>query len=46
MDPAAYTIPQIYKGKPRVTATDENGDATATEEVKCREPDHYMEPIG
>lgn len=44
VNPAAYTIPQIYKGAPKVT-TDANGDVTATQEVKCREPDHYAEPI-
>jgi len=45
VNPAAYTIPQIYKGKP-IETTNEDGDVIAKQEVKCREPDHYMEPIG
>lgn len=42
LQPEGYSIPQIYKGKPRVI-DEETGE---TEEVICREPDHYTSPMG
>jgi len=46
VDPQDYSIPQIYKGKPREIVDATTGEVTGTEEVRCREPDHYTKPIG
>jgi len=46
LNPSAYNIPQIYKGKPRALLNEAGEETGETEEVICRQPDHYTPPIG
>merc|ERR1711879_87430 len=45
VNPTAYNIPQVVNGRPR-EILDANGEVERVEEVICRTPDHYAEPIG